>query len=228
MLRRAIAVGGGSLLRGSPSFSARPVLSSTNLFRSTVRSLSTTSKAHEHYSKAFKTIYKPASSPTPAPPTNPYPTTATSPSTPTQPSDTPSPTTSTSSPLLPPRLGTPVPYARRLSSATPSPFHATPPDEPVNPFDDPNSILGRLWDGFAYFFRTFLQGLLVFGWVLVATRIVLTFYPPEEWGKSATDTDIVTATATVATVATATGSTSASSAALVPVVVESNSQTAAQ
>ena len=68
-------------------------------------------------------------------------------------------------------------------------------------------------------FRTTLQGLLVFGWVLVATRIVLTFYPPEEWGKTAVS---------AATDTTAVTSSPSSPAASVPVVAENSTQPAAQ
>jgi len=81
--------------------------------------------------------------------------------------------------------------------------------------------MGRLWDGFAYFFRTFLQGMLIFGWVLVATRIFLTFYPIEEWGKTVAVTD-------AATDDTAASASTNSAVVLVPVAVESNTQTAAQ
>ena len=210
MLRHSVAVARGSLLRVSTSLSVRP-LHSVNLFRPSIRALATSTKAQEHYSKAFKSINKPASS---SPPTvNSYPTVPSEPAAATS--------TVAASPVAPPasptpRLGTAVTYARRLSPATPSPFHAGPPDEPPNPFDDPNSLFGRLWLGFAYFFRTFLQGMLIFGWVLVATRIVLTFYPPEEWGKTATVTESTGAAA------------NSSSVALTPAVAESSSQTSAQ
>ena len=216
MLRHSAAVGSRSLLRASTSFASRP-LACTSLLRPSTRTLATSTKAHEHYSKAFKTIDKTASASSSPPTTNPYPTPT------SQPTTTPTPTTPSLAAASVPAsatVGTPVTYARRLSPSTPSPFQAGPPDEPVNPFDDPNSILSRWWERFAYFFRTTLQGLLIFGWVLVATRIVLTFYPPEEWGKAGTTA--------VTDAAAATTTTSSSAVALVPVTTESSDQASTQ
>ena len=233
MLRRAVGASGARLMRLSHSSVTRPPLSSSsvarpllrgNMVRPSVRQLATSTKAHEHYSKAFKSIDNSASAP--PPPTRPSPPASSSAtasvSAPTFASSA-AAASSAASPVAssasqPPRLGTSVPYARRLSPDTPSPFRAAPPDEQPSVFDDPNSPQSRAWSRLAYVFYTVLQGMLVLGYVLVGTRIVLTIWPPDEWAEPATP-----AAADTAVAATSTGA----PVVLVPAVADGTTQTPA-
>ena len=113
-------------------------------------------------------------------------------------------------------VGSAVSHARRLSPSTPSPF---PVEEPPDPYGEPGTPLRAKWERFAYWYRTFLQGGLVLGYTLMATRIILMFYPDGTWITTPIDRPYATTSAANAV----------SSVTMAPATVESSGiQTPAQ
>ena len=190
MLRRSALVTGRTLQRMSAVPASRPLLSA-NVLRPSIRSLATSPKAQQHCSK-LSNIDKsttPSAAAAPAidtsPKPQPTPAAASTVSTPssftaaTSPSPT-SPAAARASALpSSPRSGPPVTSARRLPPSAPQSLSPPPSKEPLFP---PDSIMARRWHQFAWVWKTTVQFLLVFGWTLVATRIILTPYPARVLG----------------------------------------------
>ena len=93
-----------------------------------------------------------------------------------------------SPPTSSPPLSASAAYARRLSpSDSIRPFQAGRSDKPPSAWDDPNTAQGAAKAKMLYAWWTFVQGIILVGWVMAGTRVVLTWYPPDNWGKTAAD-----------------------------------------